>query len=137
MMLEMMLYLIQSEFTVLTPKQVCDLIINAPIKSSALNPILADLFKLSLPTLLPILTSIINLSLQSGIVPTQPKQAQLSPILKTSTLNNTLNTYSLISNLHFIPKFFEHAFSEQLTTYIADNNLYELLPVGMPLPFLK
>ena len=48
-----------SEFAVLTSKQVLDLIINAPIKSSTLDPIPADLLVL-LPALLPVLTAIVN-----------------------------------------------------------------------------
>ncbi len=115
-----------SEFAVLTSKQVYDLIMNAPIKSSALDPIPADLFRSCLPALLPVLTAIVNHSLQTGTFPDNLKQAQLSPIIKKFNLDpESLNNYRPISNLSFISKLVERAVAKQLTAYMADNNLFE------------
>ncbi len=116
-----------SEFAVLTSKQVHDLIINVPIKSSALDPIPADIFKSCLPALLPVLTAIVKHSLQSGTFPDHLKQAQLSPILKKFNLDpEILHNYRPISNLPFIFKLIERAVAKQLTAYMAENNLFEL-----------
>ncbi len=75
------------EFEPLTPKQVLELINKSPIKSCPLDPVPADIFKSCLPALLPVLTSIVNLSLQTGVFPTQLKQVQLSPIIKKHNLD--------------------------------------------------
>ena len=81
---------------------------------------------LSLPALLPVLTAIVNHSLQSGIFPDHLKQAQLSPILKKFNLDpETLNNYRPISNLSFISKLVERAVAKQLTAYMAENDLFE------------
>ena len=53
-----------------------------PIKARPLDPIPASLFKSCLPALLPTLTAIVNQSLQTGVIPSSLKAAQLSPIIK-------------------------------------------------------
>ncbi len=117
-----------SKITVLAKKEVLELISGSPMKSSAIDPIPVDLFKLSIPTLLPGLTLIISLSLQSGISPSQLKHAQLSPILKKFNLDpGTLNNYRPISNLPYISKLLEHAVVKQLTSYLGTNKLLKPL----------
>ncbi len=117
-----------TKFTVLSQKDVLDLIKGSPIRSSTIDPIPVDLFILSIPTLLPVLTQIINLSLQTGIFPTKLKHAQLSPILKKFNLDpDTLNNYRPISNLPYISKLVERVVAKQLTTYLAANSLFEPL----------
>ncbi len=110
-----------TKFKILTESEVLKLIKNSPIKSLPLDPIPADL-----PTLLPVLTSIVNLSLQQGIVPSLLKSAQLSPILKKASLDpETLNNYRPISNLTYLSKLVERAVTAQLTDYLSLNNLLE------------
>ena len=92
------------------------------------DPIPADLFKASLPTLLPALTEIVNLSLQTGSFPSSLKHAQLSPILKKANLDpETLKNYRPISNLPYLSKLVEWAVTAQLTKYMTSNNLFEPL----------
>ena len=117
-----------SEFATLTCKQVADLISSSPIKSCALDPIPADIFRVCSPSLLPALTSIINLSLLDGAVPTQLKGAQLIPILKKHNLDvNELNNYRPISNLPYISKLVERAVASQLSDYMTSHDLHEPL----------
>ena len=55
-----------SEFQVVTVDEVIRIMTNSPIKSCQLDPIPADIFKQSVATLSPTITSIVNKSLQSG-----------------------------------------------------------------------
>ena len=115
-----------TKFNILTESEVLKLIKKSPIKYSSLDPIPADLLKSYHRTLLPVLTSIVNLSLQQGIVPSLLKSAQLSPILKKASLDpEILNNYRPISNLTYLSKLVEQAVTAQLMDYLSYNNLLE------------
>ncbi len=115
-----------SEFKPLTESEVADLIRKSLVKSSALDPIPADLFLKCLPQLLPPLTAIINSSLTTGSVSPDLKEAYLTPIIKKHNLDpEILNNYRPISNLTYIFKLIERAVANQLSNYLATNNLME------------
>ncbi len=117
-----------SNFTPLTTGEVHDLIKKSPIKSCPLDPIPTDLFKASLPTLLPALTEIVNLSLQTGCFPSSLRHAQLYPILKKANLDpETPKNYRPISNFTYLSKLVERAVTAQLTKYMTSNNLFKPL----------
>ena len=80
-----------SAFITLSVNDVHDLIKKFSIKSCPLDPIPADLFRVSLSTLIPALTPIVNHSLEAGCFPSSLKHAQLSPIFKklTTTLSHS------------------------------------------------
>ena len=67
-----------------TEEEVFKIIIKSPEKSCALNPIPAGFFIDILPTLLPAITKIINISLETGTVPRSLEKAIVSPLLKKS-----------------------------------------------------
>lgn len=51
----------------------------------------------------PMLTSVINLSLDAGTVPTQLKQALVSPLLEKPTLDtDALKSYRPVSTISFL-----------------------------------
>ncbi len=115
-----------SQFTPLSSKEVLDLIEKYPIRSCFRDPIPAELLESSKTVLLPVLTNIINLSLETGVFPGQLKEAQLSPIIKKSTLDpEVLNNFHPISNLPYISKLVERAVAQQLTDYMSKNSLFE------------
>ena len=115
-------------FSPLSTDEVAKLIANSPTKSCSLDPIPGDLFTSCLPTTLPIITKIINLSLKSGSVPSHLKDTQLTPILKKHNLDlNILNNYRPISNLAYLYKLFERAIAQQLTDYMSKHELHESL----------
>ena len=115
-----------STFKTVSAKEVLDLIKHSPIKSSPLDPIPAAVFSKSYPTLINILVSIINLSLQDGHVPDLLKDAQLTPILKKHNLDrDVLNNYRPISNLSYLSKLVECVVAAQLDAYMAEHNLLE------------
>ena len=70
--------------------------------------------------------NIINRSLQTGTVPTSYKAAIVKPLLKKANLDpQQINNYRPVSNLPFFSKVLERVVSQQLLTYITDNNLLE------------
>ena len=68
-----------------------------------------------LDALLPIMTSITNASLKSGLVPDALKSAVITPLLKKSNLDhNVLKKYRPVSNLSFLSKIFERVVAKKL-----------------------
>ncbi len=97
-----------SVFQPVTAEDVSKIIKGSPIKACALDPISAKLFSKILPTLVPVITDIINLSITNSIVPQYLKEAMITPILKKPQLDvQSLNNYRPVSNLPFISKVIE------------------------------
>jgi len=67
---------------------------------------------------------IINMSLQSGQMPSHLKVAKLRPLLKKPSLDHKMfSNYHPVSNLTFISKAIEKSVANQLITHINKNNL--------------
>ena len=81
------------------------------------------LLKLITPCIIEPLTHIVNLSLQTGAVPSICKKARVTPIHKNGDKCNP-NNYRPISILPFIGKIIEYFVSQQLTDYMEDNRLF-------------
>ena len=95
-----------------TEEEVFKIISKSPKKS---NPIPAGFLIDILPTLLPTITKIINISLEIGTVPRSMKKAIVSPLLKKPTLDkDVLKNYRPVSNLSFISKILEKIVSSRL-----------------------
>ena len=76
---------IQCEFNQFKPTtavELSKLITKMARKSCPLDPIPSNLFKLCFSDLVPIITKVVNCSLESGEVPLPMKRAILSPLLK-------------------------------------------------------
>ena len=74
-----------------------------PNKSCDLDPFPAHLLKSCIDQLIFPITTIINLSMQSGVVPQDFKQALVNPLIKKQPLcKNDLKNYRPISNLSFL-----------------------------------
>ena len=80
--------------------------------------------KALLDILIKPITTIINLSLESGTFPLSFKEAHVTPLLNKSHLpvNNRKN-YRLVSNLSFISKIIEKVVSNRLQAHINSNKL--------------
>ena len=69
----------------------------------------------------------VNISLQSAVVPQSLKVASLQPCLKKASLDpDEFNSFRLISNLKFISKSIEKVVADQACQYVKNNNLEEL-----------
>ena len=115
-----------SNFTPATMQEVEELIKRSPAKSCGLDPVSTWLMKQHAECLVPIITSIVNMSLADGVFPDQFKTAHVCPLIKKSTLDcNVLKNYRPVSNLPYISKIVEKVVDARLQKHLQDNQLYE------------
>ena len=113
-------------FTALTELQVRKLIIKSPTKHCMLDPIPTWILKSCLDVLLPLITRIVNLSLSSGSMPRELKNAVINPLPKKPGLDFTFTNYRPVSNIPFLSKVIERAVAEQLTEHLSKHELWEV-----------
>ena len=78
--------------------------------------------------LLPVLTKMINISIETANVPVQLKEAMIRPKLRKESLDHKVySNFRPISILKFISKMIEKAILYQLTNYLRGNDLEESL----------
>ena len=113
-----------NEFAPASAEEVRKLITNSPTTSCTLDPIPTWLLKQCLPEILPVLTHIINLSLDQAEVPLSLKRAVVRPLLKKATLSpEELKNYRPISNLSFVSKLVERLVANRLNSYLSTHAL--------------
>ena len=84
-----------------------------------------------LDVLLPHLTQLCNVSIQSGCLPLSQKTAMVTPRLKKSGLDPAdIKNYRPISNLPFMSKVIEKLILAQLTRYLTANGLFPKFQSG-------
>ncbi len=114
------------KFEPVTFDDVAKILSKSPNKSCPLDQIPAKIFASVSNSLLPMLTLIVNLSLELGKVPTSLKEAMINPILKKPSLDrDTLNNHGPVSNLPFISKLIELVVCGQIVAHLDKNNLSE------------
>ena len=95
------------------------LVLQAPCKSSDLDPIPTSLVKDCIDILITPITSIINLSLTEGSCPSHFKSAHVSRFLKKPSLNNySMKNYRSLSNLSFLSTVLDKVVVNQLNSHI-------------------
>ena len=95
-------------------------------KSCDLDPIPASIFKECKSTILPVLTNIVNMSLESASMAAALKEAMIKPKLKKDNLDSEdSSNFRPISNLKVVSEIIEKAVSCQLSDYLRDNDLEE------------
>ena len=93
-------------------------------KSCNLDPMPTPLVIDCIDVLLPIITKIINLSLESGMFPDAWKNALVHPLLKKVGLDFHFKNYRPISNLQYVSKLTEKAVFNQTHTHMMVNSVY-------------
>ena len=97
-------------------------------KSCILDPIPAKIVKECLSDLLPIITKMVNISLDTATVPENLKCAVLDPRLKKESLStDEYSSFRPISNLKFVSKCIEKVVAAQICHHITSNNMGEPL----------
>ena len=96
-------------------------------KTCSLDPIPTKLVLECLDILLPVITKIINYSLEHGVFPPAWKNSLVFPLLKKDGLEPIFKNYRPVSNLQFISKLAESAVAKQLQHQISTNNLFPML----------
>lgn len=120
-----------SSFSLIDPTHVSKIIMASKHTTCSLDPLPTALCISCLPTLLPHLTKLFNLSLSQGIFPSVFKTASVTPILKKPGLETSiLENYRPISNLPFFAKTLERIIASQLQHFLSANNLFEPLQSG-------
>ena len=116
-------------FTPATDTEIMKIIKSSSKATCALDPIptklLADHF---LPELVPIITGIVNASMESGIFPTSLKTALVKPLLKKLSLDPEIfKNFRPVSNLSFLSKIIEKVVANRLIKHLRENGLQDLL----------
>lgn len=92
----------------------------------ALDPLPTSLIKQHLLGLIPVITAIVNSSVQTGVFPDCLKQALVQPRLKKKGLDpDDPKSYRPISNLPFIGKVIERVVCARINAHMTDHRLYE------------
>ena len=100
---------------------------NLAKKSCALDPTPTPLLIKCIDVLLPVLTKMVNISLESGHFPSAWKEALVRPILKKNGLDTVFKNYGPVSNLFFISKVTERAAFLQIDNHMKKHDLYPSL----------
>ena len=116
-----------SSFQVITEEEARIIIMSLAKKSSALDPIPTPLVVKCIDVLLPVITKMINISLDSGHFPSSWREALVLPTLKKTGLDTVFKNYRPVSNLSFISKVTEKAVFIQIDNHMKKHHLYPLL----------
>uniref|UniRef100_A0A669BMF3 Reverse transcriptase domain-containing protein n=1 Tax=Oreochromis niloticus TaxID=8128 RepID=A0A669BMF3_ORENI len=120
-----------SAFQLPSVTDISDFICKSKPSTCQLDPIPTVLVKACLPSLLPLISSIICSSLTTGTAPASLKIAAITPILKKTGLDpNNFENFRPISNLPFLSKILEKIVATQLLSHLTNNNLYEQFQSG-------
>ena len=111
-----------TSFSFLDSNDIRKIILNSKSTTCELDPIPTTFLKACIDTLLPVITRIVNLSMQTGCVPLSLKQAVVHPLLKKIILELILSNYRPVSNLPFISKVLERCVAKQLITHQTLND---------------
>ncbi len=115
-----------TSFSPLSETEVSKLILSNHPTTCPLDPIPTHLLQAISSSVIPALTHIINTSLHTGTFPTAFKQARVSPLLKKPALNPALSeNYRPVSLLPFIAKSLERVVFNQLSLFLAQNNILD------------
>jgi hypothetical protein len=107
-------------FESVTEKEIRKIIESSPPKSCCLDPIPTWLLKSHLDVLTPVLTLIVNRSLQEGYFPLSMKKAIVKPLLKKPSLDKeVMKNYRPVSNLSFVSKITEKAAMAQVSKFVS------------------
>ena len=96
-------------------------------KSCSLDPIPSAILSVGLDELLPVLTKIVNLSLETGHVANDWKCALVHPLLKKCKLETINTNFRPVSNLQFASKLTEKAAATQIQHHMENNDLIPYL----------
>lgn len=118
-------------FPEISSEEVQNIIRKMKSSTCPLDPLPTFLVKTHITVLSPLITAVINNSLQTGHVPPVLKNAIITPLLKKPTLDpEVLSNYRPISNLPFISKVLEKAVATHLQNHLKHNHLFEKFQSG-------
>ena len=114
-----------NKFSALPKEEIRKIVTEMSTKHCELDPLPTWLLKQCLNEFLPLITEIVNLSLQLGIMPNKLKHAVIKPLLKKPGLDLVKKNYRPVSNLTFLSKIIEGAVIKQFTEHLSVNRLHD------------
>ena len=109
-----------------TEDEIYDILSKSPPKSCELDPIPTSLLKKCANAIVPIITKIINICMETGVVPDSFKVAHVRPLLKKLSLDhNILKNYRPVSNLNVLGKTLERVVMLRVSEFINQHHLYD------------
>ena len=112
-------------FAVLTEMDVRKLVNKSATKSCELDPISTHFLKQHLDVLIPLVTKIVNISLQTGQFPNTLKSAIVRPLLKKAGMGITFKNFHPVSNLSYLGKIIEGAACNQIMDQAVASGKFE------------
>ena len=117
-----------SEFKMLKDEDIRRILVKMSNASCSLDAQPTWLLKENINCNVPLLTKIVNSSLQSGVFPDIARQAIVTPIIKKQGLDSeNLQNYRPVSNLSHVAKVIEKAAAYQLIEHLNNNDLNDPL----------
>ena len=113
-------------FPLATEDEISNIIFKSKTTSCELDPLPTSLLKKAAHVIVPVITKIVNNSLQSGVFPEPLKIAHVRPLIKKPSLDkNTLKNYRPVSNLSYLGKTIERVALARLTPFLQQHHLNE------------
>ena len=107
-----------------TTEEVRGLVMATAPKHCELDPAPTTVVKNLIDSLAPVMSTIVNKSLTSGIVPPSMKSALVRPSLKKASLDpEKISNYRPVSNLSFLSKILEKVVNKRLDTHLESSEL--------------
>ena len=103
------------------------IVLASPTKTCEADPIPTELCKKILPSIIDLLTKLVNQLLKGGKFPDDLKKTLVKPLLKMITLEPLNKNYRPVSNLPSMEKLMERCVTNQLMEHIHTNDLMEPL----------
>ena len=115
-----------SDFNETTIDEVTSIVKRSSSATCSLDALPTSLVKEHIADLAPIITKIVNMSLSSGLFPSDMKAAIVQPLLKKSYLDSEeLKNYRPVSNLSFVSKVIEKVIASRILKHMEENQLLE------------
>ena len=118
---------VRENYQLISCDDVAKIVLASPTKTCEADPIPTELLKKVLPSIIQLLTKLVNESLQTGEFPDDLKEALVKALLKKITLEPINKNYRPVSNLPFMGKLMERCVIDELMDHIHTNNLMEPL----------
>jgi exonuclease III len=112
-------------FKLLSETEVKQILLKMNNKHCEMDPLPFWLLKECIDEFLPIITQIINASLQTGTMPQSLKHAHIIPTLKKNNLELIMKNYRPVSNLQYLGKAIESTVISQYLDHLTENKLHD------------
>ena len=112
-----------------TPDEVCSTIGGFNNKSSNINAIPCNVFKLISAHISPVLADLFNMSIEKGVFPAKLKEARVIPLFKSGNVEDIKN-YRPISILPFLSKLFEKIMHSRILEFLRINKVISINQYG-------